>query len=389
VSLRGWLVDLLSAAVATALAVANTLLGWPLDAGQRRTALLLAVLSGLAMAATRRWPGPVLLVQATLLLVTDALSPLTASVSVALVLTALGVLAYRHGWVAAAVGATGAYAVGVAHMASSGSNVLALPEGIVRLVTTAGLTAAPVAFGRYLRGVRRAAAVAEERAAEAEARRVVETRAARLAERTRLASDLHDIVAHHIGAMTLRASSGRLALDGGDQAAASAALADVAAAGRAVLDELRQLLTVLRDPDAVETPALPADPEAEIGDAAERVRAAGVPVAVEVDPRLARAPLPVRATVARVVQEALTNVLKHAGPGTASTVTVTAAESGMLRTQVVNARPAHPRPALPASGHGLAGMRERVALLGGVLVAGPTPERGWSVVAELPGAGQS
>jgi signal transduction histidine kinase len=390
----GWRADVLWMVAATALAVADASLDYPIDAGQRRVGVLMAVACGLSVGLVRRWPLAALVAEAAIVLVTGRLSPFTVAVPLLLVLVALGVLAYRSGWPTVAAGAVAVYVVMVLNIAATSSETVDWPRGVVSVVSLAGLTATPVAIGRYLDGVRRARRVAEERAAEAEARRTVESRAARLAERSRIARDLHDIVAHHIGAMTLRASSGKLALDtAGDTSVARAALEDVAATGRRVLDELRGLLAVLRDPgsiDAVGAEALFADPEAAVADAAERVRASGVPVTVDLDPRLANASSLVRATVTRVVQEALTNVLKHAGPGTATLVRVTVAATGAVRLRVGNEQPqqetlAQHAPVLPASGHGLAGMRERVALLGGRLVAGPTPDLGWAVTVDLPG----
>jgi signal transduction histidine kinase len=186
--------------------------------------------------------------------------------------------------------------------------------------------------------------------------------------------------------MTLRASSAKLAVDTrGDVAAASAALADVTAAGRQALEDLRHLLAVLGDPDAIDAEVLLADPNATIEDAVTRLSDAGVSVDVELDPRLVEAALVTRVTVARVIQEALTNVLKHAGPGTSGRVTVATCPAGGLRLRVVNGPAVAQRSVLPLSGHGLAGMRDRVDLLGGKLVAGPTPDGGWSVTVDLPG----
>jgi signal transduction histidine kinase len=391
----GWRADVLWAAATTALAVADASLDYPIDAGQRRVGLLMAVAGGLSMGLVRRWSFAALVAEAVVVLVTGRLSPFTVEVPLLLLLVALGMLAYRSGWPTTATGTAAVYVVMLLNVAATGSETVDWPRGVVSVVSLAGLTATPVAVGRYLDGVRRARRAAEERAAEAETRRSIESRAARLAERSRIARDLHDIVAHHISAMTLRASSGKLALDvAGDTALAGTALADVACTGRRVLDELRGLLAVLLDPDTIDAEAEPlvADPEAAVADAAERVRGGGVPVTVELDPRLAEASLLVRATVARVVQESLTNVLKHAGPGTATAVSVTVAATGAVRLRVGNERPSQEWwvrrvPALPTSGHGLTGIRQRVALLGGQLVAGPTPDRGWAVTVELPGKG--
>ena len=382
---RGWRADVLWAAMATAAAVGTVRLGLEPDPPAERAALLIAFLSGAAMVAARRWPGPVLAVQMLLVLSSKLYSPFTVLVPTWLLLITLAILAYRSGWVPTVAGVAAAFASMLVLDANGGPGTS--PRDVFQLIAEAGLAAAPVAIGRYLRGVRQATQVARERAAEAEAVRDIETRAARLAERSRLARDLHDIVAHHIGAMTLRASSGKLALDtSGDTAVAGAALTDVAATGRRVLDELRRLLTVLRDPDAIDAEAMFTDPNAAIKDAVMRTRNAGVPVEVDLDRRLAGASLLARTTAARAAQEALTNVLKHAGPGTPTRLTVTVEPPGTVRLQVTNDRPVDAAHAadLPASGHGLAGMRDRVALLGGKLVAGPIADQGWSVTVTLP-----
>ena len=378
-AMRGWRADLTLAAVALVSAGFLALLDPP--------AATTPVLSIAVMGAVRRFPGLVLAVQAALVVAGGGTTPFATIVSMFLMLVTLTVVALRYrawvvtvGWALAYGAMLGVLAVNTAKTE--------FPLILLGMTAFAGVSLAPVVLARYVRGLRTAATVGQERAAEAEQRRTVEVRATRLAERTRLARDLHDVVAHNVGAMTLRASSARLALDSGaDRAVAADALSDVAAAGRRVLDELRVLLGILREPDSAVGDALLTDPDAAMAEAVERVRTAGVPVEVTVDTGLADASPLARATVARVVQEALTNVLKHAGPGTPSRVAVSVSPSA-LRAEVTNDRPvaatAVEAPALPPSGHGLAGMRERVELLGGVLAAGPTPEHGWSVTVDLP-----
>jgi signal transduction histidine kinase len=352
--------------------------------GDLQLAFAFTLVAGSTMAFVRLRPGLVLGVQVVLAVGNGFLhSP--SPVVVLLPLVSLGVLAYQSRWRAVVIGWASVFALMLFVIWGVG------PLGLDSVLLTAGaggMAAAPVASGRYLRGVRRAAQVAHERAAEAAVWRDVEMRAARQAERSRLARDLHDIVAHHVGAMTLRASSAKLALDtSGDAEVAGAALADVATTGRHVLDELRGLLAVLRDPDAIDEDPLVTEPKAAIADAVERVRRAGVPVTVDLDARLGDQPLVVRATVARIAQEALINVLKHAGPGTSTRLAVSVRPPDLLDLRVDNDAPAGAVPVpslLPASGHGLAGMRDRVALLGGQLVAGPTADGGWAVVATVP-----
>jgi signal transduction histidine kinase len=374
---------LLCATAGTAVAVANALLDWPIGTAQRCVAIALAAASGLLLGTLPRWPLVTVGAEAVAVVATTRFSPYTNAAALLFLLVGLGVLAHRARWPATLAGAVTTYAALVVQ-ASFGSDIDA------PLATLLGMTALPVVAGRYLAGVQRARRVAEERAAEAEARRAVETRAARLAERASLARDLHDIIAHHVGAMTLRASVGTLALDsGGYPAVARAALVDVTTTGRQALDELRSVLAVLRDPDAADTgvgSALVTDPEATLVDAVDRLRRAGVPVTAEIDPRLAGTSLLVRTTMVRVVQEALTNVLKHNGPGAETTVRVTVSGTGAVRAVIENAPPPGPGPApLPASGQGLDGMRQRVAVLDGTLAAGPTPGSGWRVEANLPG----
>jgi signal transduction histidine kinase len=124
------------------------------------------------------------------------------------------------------------------------------------------------------------------------------------------------------------------------------------------------------------------EPEQMIDDAVRRVRAAGLRVAESVTEEVAGAPLVLRTTAARVVQEGVTNSLKHAGPGARVQVWVEVA-GGVLSVLVADDGPPGMPPSLPPSGHGLAGLRERVALLGGTLIAGPAGA-GWRLSARLP-----
>jgi signal transduction histidine kinase len=382
VGMKGWRRDLVAAACAV---VAATLIALA-DPPDRH----LPVLAILAMGLALRWPKVALVIEAVVMVAGGGTTPFATLVSITLMLAALGIVAFRSGGRVTLIAWALSYTALLVVLAINVG--FADPLTVVPIAGFAGLSAVPLVVARYLRGLTSAAALAHERATEAEQRRAAEVRAARMTERTRLARDLHDLVAHHVGAMTLRASSARLAVDSGaDGSVAAAALGDVAATGRRVLDELRVLLQILREPETANGEAMLTDPDAAMAEAIERIRAGGVPIDVDIDGGLADAPPLVRATVARVVQEALTNVLKHAGPGTSTQVEVRVLPS-VVRARVTNERPAwvpaltaRATPALPVSGHGLAGMRERVELLGGVLEAGPTPEYGWSVTVELPG----
>ncbi|MFF5174979.1 sensor histidine kinase [Micromonospora sp. NPDC000089] len=358
-----------------------------LPAADRVRHTLLAVVAGLLLVAVRRWPWPVLAVETALMVVAVHLTPYGSGNPLLGAALALGFVAYRSGW--RSIGVAFALFLGAVFysvLAASPAGSFSGGAGLLRLLTLLAAAAAPVAFGRYLGGLRKAAAVAEERAREAEARQEMQTRAARLAERAGIARDLHDIVAHHVAAIALQAGASQYAIRRtGRVDEAVAAFGELRSTAGRVLDELRELLEVLRDPEAVEGGAPMVEPEQIITEAQRLVRAAGLSVQVTVDDRAAHTPLVVRTTAARVIQEGLTNSLKHAGPGAIATVAVRAEPPGLV-VEVLDSGPERPRPepVLPSSGLGLIGMRERVGLLGGTLTAGPTGAGGWRLQARLP-----
>ncbi|MGW7484551.1 diguanylate cyclase, partial [Nonomuraea muscovyensis] len=128
-----------------------------------------------------------------------------------------------------------------------------------------------------------------------------------------------------------------------------------------------------------------ADPADVVRESAERVAAAGLVVDLVLDPAADRSPLVARASAARIIQEGLTNVLKHAGPGTEVRVALATTGRG-LSIEIHNGRPPGHVERLPSSGRGLAGMRERIRALGGTLAAGPDGDGGWRLAAFLPTA---
>ncbi|MBB2741436.1 histidine kinase [Microbispora sp. NBRC 16548] len=204
--------------------------------------------------------------------------------------------------------------------------------------------------------------------------------AAAAAERARIARELHDVVAHSVSVMVVQAGSARLRLRR-DPAAAEEALRVVEESGREALGELRQLLGVLRADDE----ATAVDPQpglAGIDDLLAQLRASGLDVLLEVHGVRRDLPPGLDLSAYRIVQEALTNALKHAGPTTA-TVRIGYGQ-GRLDLQVCNADGRRPVLARAGAGHGLVGMRERVALFGGRLEAGPRAGGGYLVRATLP-----
>ncbi|MCX4470317.1 histidine kinase [Micromonospora sp. NBC_01655] len=380
---RGWWPELLLGVVAAGLVLGTWLS--PQDVKRGGWAVLIAVLAGLGLIGVRRLPWLVLLGECALMMVADMVTVNGSGIAQLAAALALGFVAYQAGWPATAAAFLLFLAATVADVRNLGdSGTLSGSLGVLRLAMLVGAVAAPVAFGRYLRGVRGTARSAEERARDAEARQEIQTRAARLAERAAIARDLHDIVAHHVAAIALRAGSARYAVQQtGSTDEAVLALGELRDTAGQVLDELRELLEVLRDPEAVEPGGSQVEPEQMIRDAERRVREAGIAVRVTVSAALAAAPLVVRTTAARVVRESLTNTLKHAGSGALASVDVRAGD-GALLIVVRDSGPVRPRPALPPSGYGLSGMRERVGLLGGTLTAAATPSGGWQVRVTLP-----
>ncbi|WP_238006764.1 sensor histidine kinase [Dactylosporangium sp. AC04546] len=196
-------------------------------------------------------------------------------------------------------------------------------------------------------------------------------------EREQLARELHDTVAHHVSAMVIRAQAGRV-VAGNDPAAAVEALEGVEEEGARTLEEMRAMVAALRDRGAGADLAPPAG----VADLERLVRAPGGRLRVDLglDGDLNALPPAVDAAVYRIVQESVTNAMRHAADATEVVVRVTG-EPRRVRITVDNdgARPGRIR-----DGYGLAGLRERATLLGGELHAGPGPDRGWRVAAELP-----
>ncbi|MFH9669047.1 sensor histidine kinase [Streptomyces globisporus] len=227
-----------------------------------------------------------------------------------------------------------------------------------------------------------------ERAHRLERERDQQARLAAAAERTRIAREMHDIIGHNLSVITGLADGGAYAARKNPERAGQA-LDAIGTTSRQALSELRRLLGVLRDdhPDAERTPQPTLD---ELTPLIERVRRAGLPVDLELHGEpTARSLTPGRQlTVYRVIQEALTNTLKHATGPTSATVTLTYSrthlDARITDTGTGAGRAAETEEA-PLAAQGIMGMRERAALYDGTLEAGPLPEHpGWRVQLRLP-----
>lgn len=200
-------------------------------------------------------------------------------------------------------------------------------------------------------------------------------------ERTRIARELHDVIAHNVSLMVLQAGAARQVLDA-DPERVREPLLTIEATGRQAIGEMRRLLGILRADQ--EDPAAPPQPGlARLDELVAESRAADVAVDVEVSGRQRPLPAGVDLAAYRIVQEALTNVRKHAGTGAAAHVAVHFGESDIALEVTDDGSGASARRNGHA-GHGLVGMRERAALYGGALKAGPRPDGGFRVAARLP-----
>lgn len=238
-------------------------------------------------------------------------------------------------------------------------------------------------IGRYLRVRGNYLRLLEERASQLERERDIEARRAVAEERTRIARELHDVVAHRVSLMTVQAGAAKtVAAD--DPQGSMQAMEAVENAGRQALDELRHLLGVLR-PDADANGLGPQPGIADVPRLVEELREANLQVSLTMDDKLETLPARVALSAYRIVQESLTNVLKHAGPGAKTEIRLSADDDEVAIEVLDDGRGAV---LLLGSGHGIVGMRERAQLLGGSLEAGPRPGGGFQVLARLPiGAG--
>ncbi|MGY0498839.1 sensor histidine kinase [Nocardia sp. FBN12] len=331
---------------------------------------LLAMTAGVVFLAGSRWPLAVSIVLSALavpMLRTDAwgvsgLVPYLGAVAL------VDVVARTHRWSTVAVataGWAGAVALGRVGLHD---NSIGRASTLVEAAAYVGL---PLLLGLYLRGQRDLAENLRQRAVEAQAR-------TRLDERAALARELHDVVAHHMASIILRISVAGHVVREADPRVTSV-LDDVRGTAADALADIRRLLAALRDP-ALGTVAL-VDTDAvgtEITAALERVRAAGFTVESTLDTELDGLDVISRLTLLRLVQESLTNVMKHADRGVPVRFRVGRRDGGVT-VEVVNGGRETPAP----PGHGIVGMRERAELAGGTLTVG-AEGRTWVVRAWLP-----
>ena len=374
----------LSAAVAfvcAALVIPHIL--FPQHPGPGRPIVVLLGAAGLIL-ALRRWPSPILAITVASAALVTAEGNFSLPFGIMLGLAAYLTASSLPRRTSIRATAAAAAVLGAALVYS----VLAYPNPPVVLAAVAAYM--PLAAGwfvgdsvaarrRYLAGL--AEQAERERDAEAErARQEVRE------ERVRIAHELHDVVAHTLAVITVQAGVGRRLMEKRPEAA-SAALESIETIGRTAQEELRVVLGLLREEQVGAAVLAPAPRLIDLKELADNVRASGTPVELRT-PGAGRPLSPaLELSLYRVVQEALTNVVKHA-PGARACVDVTACD-GRVRLEVADdggpaRRPADGGAADVGTGHGIVGMRERVAAFGGWLVAEPLPGRGFHVLAEVP-----
>ena len=244
---------------------------------------------------------------------------------------------------------------------------------------------APLLLGSAQRERRTALAALVERAETAERTRDEEARRRVGEERLRIARDVHDVVAHAMVAINVQAGVGAHLLDR-DPEQARTTLQDIKRVSGEALADLRATLGALRSPDDDDTaPVLPTlGLGEELDDLGASLRSAGVDVELDLDPDTAAVPAAVAATGYRIVQEALTNVVRHAHGSRARVTVAREADHVVIDVTDDGGSDAVGAGAPEGSGHGVPGMRERALAVGGTLEAGPRDGGGWRVRATLP-----
>ncbi|MGD0249176.1 MAG: sensor histidine kinase [Candidatus Limnocylindrales bacterium] len=298
---------------------------------------------------------------------------------------------------AAVLLAAGATVVVDVAQGASGRAANAVFTGTVATVGYAMIAAVGLYLGKRRAYVR----TLVERTEDLERERDLKARQAVAVERARIARELHDVVAHHVSVMVIQAGAAQASLPPGADAAGQA-LEAIRETGREAMAEMRRLLGLLRADESLESGAPGATSGAPPGDAARspqpgmtdlealagRTREAGVDVTVEVVGAPRHIPAAVELSAYRVAQEALTNTLRHAGPGARARLSLRF-EPEALALEVTD--DGHGKPAVEsversraAFGHGLVGMRERVGLFGGQFEVGPMAGGGYRVMARFP-----
>jgi signal transduction histidine kinase len=367
---------LAAAGISTTMFISN-----PIARGQPRGTLVvgygLVLLHTLPLAARRRFPLPVLVTSVASGLAFAVLDLPPDILGIAILVAVYSMAAYGSRWVALA-------GLALAEVGLAAVQLTPGRTGVNTLVGNLGVVAAAWLLGRFAHNYRAYAARLEERTVELEQAREELARRAVADERLRLARELHDVVAHAMSVIAVQSGVGAHVASTRPKEAVKA-LAAIEATSRSALEELRRLLGVLRQDSEPQGDLTPVPGLGDLDGLLVEVGKAGLGVRLRVEGTPSPLPAGVDLSAYRIVQEALTNVVKHAGPARAQVVvgyrrqdvTVEVTDDGRgTVTSVSDGR--------AGTGHGLIGMRERVAAFGGDLEVGPRPGGGFRVAARLP-----
>lgn len=373
---RPWILDCVLAVVIFAAAAVSAATPAEQFRSPDATAYLLIALGAAPYAARRRWPFAVLVLASIPVVALLALGYSSSVIGAALFLAAYTVAAYAD---RRATALAAGYCVAVTVLV-----VAVAPDamGVGAVVTNAALFIGAFALGRSAHVRRENVVLLEERAQLAERARAEDARHAVADERLRIAQELHDVLGHSLGVIVLQAGVGAHVIDV-DPVEAKASLEAISRTSRSSLAEVRRILGALRT-DSGGTGYHPPPGLDALDALAAELTEAGLPVHTQVLGTPNQVPAALGLTAYRVAQEALTNVVRHAGPDARAEVTVRY-DDRQVTIQVDDDGHAAPAPvSSPRTGHGQLGMRERVAVWGGTLHTGPRPEGGYRVTATLP-----
>jgi signal transduction histidine kinase len=365
--------DVLAVLVAMASAVPSAEHANPHTNG---TVVAVAILTALPLAARRRWPVPVFGCVMALCLVT-ALWGSFRTVNVPALLIALYTVAALRP-LREALTCAGVLFVAIV----AGTIDIAGNDWWYDGIFVCGLFGAALGLGLYSATRRAYLAGLTERAERLERERDQQVALAAAAERARIAREMHDIVAHNLTVMVTLSEAAASSVPTSPTRSAEL-MRGVAATGRRALADTRSLLGVLREgPVPAPHDVRPVPGLAQLDELVDQVRAAGLDTVVEISGQVPDLPEGLQLTLYRLVQEALTNTLKHAGPSARAAVRVQF-RPGEMRLEVDDDGTGGDSTAGPGSGSGLLGMRERARAYGGDVLAGPREPHGWRVSAHL------
>lgn len=382
---RPWLVDVAVSLVFTTIVV-STLASQAVSGETEVTPWHVVTIVGTAIALLFRRRAPVTVLVVVTLLTTVITFAAETNLVLAVPIALYAVAAFRSptiGWIAGAA-AFAVTAVSLFVWLPELSARLGAPTAFdvpVVLLTIAMADTVGVLLGANTWQRAERVRALTERAEQLARERDSQAQIATLAERSRIAREMHDIVAHSLSVMITLADGAGAALER-DPAKARLALDEVSETGRNALNDMRQLLSVLGDTTDAAQAREPAPSHADLPDLVDRFRAAGLPVRFSVSGVPVENPA-LELAVYRIVQEALTNALRYARDPQHVTVAVDCAPDATVVT-VTDDGHAVPGAATVGAGRGIIGMGERAAVFGGTVDAGPLPAGGWRVRAVLP-----